>query len=54
MKKSPTVMTYIRASWGNTADATKPEEVTAARAKFAAKGDNAYTEPDLLKISPKK
>jgi mono/diheme cytochrome c family protein len=53
-EKIADVMTYIRASWGNTADAVKPEEVTAARAKFAAKGDSAYTEPELIKISPKK
>lgn len=53
-EKIAAVMTYIRASWSNTADAVKPEEVTAARAKFAAKGDNAYSESELLKISPKK
>lgn len=53
-EKIAAVMTYIRASWGNMADAVKADEVSAARAKFAAKGDNAYTEPELLKISPKK
>jgi mono/diheme cytochrome c family protein len=52
--KIAAVMTYIRASWGNTADAVKPEDITAARAKFAGKGDNAYSQTELLKISPNK
>jgi len=45
------VMTYIRASWGNAGDAVKPEEVTAARTKFASQSA-AYNEADLLKIAP--
>jgi len=53
-EKIAAVMTYVRASWGNTAGAVKPEEVTAARAKFASQGDNAYTQDQLLKIDPKK
>jgi mono/diheme cytochrome c family protein len=52
-EKIADVMTYIRASWGNTADAVTPAEVTAARAKYAAKAD-AYTEPELMKMAPKK
>jgi mono/diheme cytochrome c family protein len=45
------VMTYIRASWGNTADAVTPDVVSAARAKFASQSA-AYSEADLLKIAP--
>ena len=49
-EKIAAVMTYIRASWGNTSDAVKPEEVSAARAKFAGQTD-AYTVATLLKSS---
>ena len=49
-KQIANVMTYIRASWGNTADATTPEEITiAARTKFASQSA-ALNEADLLKI----
>jgi mono/diheme cytochrome c family protein len=47
------VMTYIRASWGNTSPAVKTEDVSAARAKFASHAD-AYTAPELQKIAPGK
>ncbi len=50
--KIAAVMTYIRASWGNTGDAVKPDEVAAARTKFSQ--SDAYTEPALLKIAPNK
>jgi mono/diheme cytochrome c family protein len=43
------VMTYMRASWGNTADAATAEEVSAARAKFASKTDS-WSEADLKKL----
>jgi mono/diheme cytochrome c family protein len=52
-EKIAAVMTYIRASWGNSGDPVKPEDVTAARAKVAAQSD-AYTEPTLMKVSGKK
>ena len=47
------VMTYIRASWGNTGDAAKSADVAAARAKLAAQAD-AYTMPALMKMEGKK
>jgi mono/diheme cytochrome c family protein len=50
-EKIADVMTYIRASWGNTGDAVKPDDVSAARAKFASHND-AYTEADLEKLTP--
>ncbi len=45
------LMTYLRKSWGNTANEAKADEVSAARAKFASKAD-AYCEADLQKIAP--
>jgi mono/diheme cytochrome c family protein len=48
--KLSAVMTYIRASWGNKADPVKPEEVSAARAHFAAQSD-AYTMDSLMKAT---
>ncbi len=44
-------MTYIRASWGNTANAVTTEEVTSAQAKFASHS-GPWSEADLLKIAP--
>ena len=52
-EKIAAVMTYIRGSWGNKSDLVKPEEVSAARAKFASQTD-AYTISTLMKASPKK
>ena len=52
-EKIAAVMTYIRGSWGNKTDPVKPEEVSAARAKFAGQTD-AYTIATLMKASPKK
>jgi mono/diheme cytochrome c family protein len=52
-EKLAAVMTYIRESWGNKGDPVTPDEVSAARAKFAAQTD-AYTMPTLMKASPKK
>ncbi len=48
-EKLAAVMTYMRASWGNTADAVTPDEVAAARTKFASQS-SAWCEADLLKI----
>jgi mono/diheme cytochrome c family protein len=50
-EKIANVMTYLRASWGNKGDAVKPDEVAAARTKFASQSA-AYCEADLLKIAP--
>jgi mono/diheme cytochrome c family protein len=49
-EKLAAVMTYIRASWGNTSSPVKEEDVTAARAKFAGQTD-AYTKDALMKAS---
>jgi mono/diheme cytochrome c family protein len=51
-EKLAAIMTYIRGTWGNTMSEVKPEEVAAARAKFAAQGDKPYSEADLMKIAP--
>jgi mono/diheme cytochrome c family protein len=51
-KKISEVMTYIRKSWGNTADDISPDEITAARTKFASHSA-PWTEAELLKISAK-
>jgi mono/diheme cytochrome c family protein len=51
-EKLADIMTYLHASWGNTAGAVKPEEVAAARAKFASHLAAPYSEADLLKIAP--
>jgi mono/diheme cytochrome c family protein len=51
-EKIADVMTYIRASWGNTGGPVKAADVSAARAKLASHTD-AYTEPDLMKMSAK-
>jgi mono/diheme cytochrome c family protein len=50
-EKIADLMTYIRASWGNTNNAATEAEVTAAKAKFASR-TTAWTEADLLKIAP--
>jgi mono/diheme cytochrome c family protein len=50
-EKIANLMTYLRGSWGNTGGAVTPDEVTAAKAKFAPQSA-AYTEADLLKIAP--
>jgi mono/diheme cytochrome c family protein len=45
------VMTYIRATWGNTANAVSEDEVTKARTAFGSHAD-AFTQAELLKIAP--
>jgi mono/diheme cytochrome c family protein len=50
-EKIADVMTYMRASWGNTQNAATPEEVSAARAKFASHS-GPWSEAELLKIAP--
>lgn len=51
--KLAAVMTYIRASWGNKGDPVKPEEIAAARAKFADHTE-AYTKDTLKQAASKK
>jgi mono/diheme cytochrome c family protein len=51
-EKLADIMTYIRSSWGNTANAVKPEEVSAARTKFTAHLASPYSEAELMKIAP--
>jgi mono/diheme cytochrome c family protein len=45
------IMTYLRASWGNTANAVTTDEVTKARAKFASH-TSPFSEAELMKIAP--
>ena len=47
------IMTYIRASWGNKGDPVKPEEIAAARTKFADHTE-AYTKDTLKQAASKK
>lgn len=51
-EKLADIMTYLRASWGNTANAVKPEEVAAARTKFTSHLAAPFCEADLLGIAP--
>jgi hypothetical protein len=51
-EKLADIMTYVRATWGNTAGAVDPGEVTSARAKFGPHLAAPYSEADLLKIAP--
>jgi mono/diheme cytochrome c family protein len=50
--KLAAIMTYIRASWGNTAGPVSPDEVTKARAKFASHLGAPYSEAELKAIAP--
>jgi len=50
-EKIADLMTYLRGSWGNAANAVTADEVNAAKTKFASR-TSAWTEPDLLKIAP--
>jgi len=50
-EKLANLMTYIRGSWGNTANAVSTDEVNAAKTKFASQSAS-WTEADLLKIAP--
>lgn len=50
-EKIANVLTYIRASWGNTDGPITGEEVSKAKTKFASRG-NAFNEADLLQIAP--
>jgi mono/diheme cytochrome c family protein len=51
-EKLAAIMTYLRGSWGNTAGPVKPEEVVAARAKFAPHLATPFGEADLLGMAP--
>jgi mono/diheme cytochrome c family protein len=50
-EKIADLMTYIRGSWGNTANAVTTDEVNAAKTKFASHSA-AFTEAELQKIAP--
>jgi mono/diheme cytochrome c family protein len=50
-EKIADLMTYIRGTWGNTANAVTTAEVNAAKTKFASR-TTAWTEAELLKIAP--
>lgn len=51
-EKLAAIMTYIRSTWGNTANEVKPDEVAAARTQFGAHLSAPYCEADLLGIAP--
>jgi mono/diheme cytochrome c family protein len=46
------IMTYIRGSWGNTANPVKSDELAAARTKFTPHLAAPYSEADLKAIAP--
>lgn len=50
-EKIANLMTYIRGSWGNTANAVTVDEVNTAKTKVASQSA-AYNEAELLKIAP--
>ncbi len=50
-EKIADLMTYIRGTWGNTANAVTADEVNAAKTKFASHSQ-AFTQAELLKIAP--
>jgi mono/diheme cytochrome c family protein len=50
-EKMADIMTYMRSSWGNTANAVTTEEFSAARAKFASHS-GPWSEAELMKIAP--
>lgn len=50
-EKIANLMTYIRGSWGNTANAVTTDEVNAAKTKYASRS-TAFTEAELQKIAP--
>jgi len=50
-EKIADLMTYLRGSWGNKANAVTVDEVNTAKTKFASQ-TSAWTQPDLLKIAP--
>lgn len=47
------IMTYIRGTWGNSADAVAPADVTAARSKLASR-TAPWAEADLMKMKGEK
>jgi mono/diheme cytochrome c family protein len=49
--KLAALLTYLRASWGNTAGPVTEDEITAAKTKFGAQ-NGAYTQEQLLGIAP--
>jgi mono/diheme cytochrome c family protein len=51
-EKMAAIMTYIRASWGNTGDVVTTADVSAARAKFASHMAGPFTQADLMQMAP--
>ncbi len=50
-EKIADIMTYMRATWGNTANAVTTDEVAAVRAKYASHS-SPWSEAGLIKIAP--
>ena len=50
-EKLADIMTYLRASWGNTAGPVSADEISKARAKFGPHLDTPFSEADLLGIA---
>ena len=51
-EKLADIMTYLRSTWGNTANPVTADEVSAARSACAAHASSPYSEADLLGIAP--
>jgi mono/diheme cytochrome c family protein len=51
-EKLADIMTYLRSTWGNTANVVKPDEVAAARTKFASKISGPASEASLKAVAP--
>jgi mono/diheme cytochrome c family protein len=47
------IMTYIRGTWGNTADAVTPSEITAARTKEASR-TQPWAQTELMQMKNEK
>lgn len=50
--KMADIMTYLRSSWGNTANAATADEVAAARAKFGSTMGSPCSESQLMQVAP--
>jgi mono/diheme cytochrome c family protein len=51
-EKLADITTYLRATWGNSANPVTPEEIAAARSACQAHMSSPYSEADLLGIAP--
>jgi mono/diheme cytochrome c family protein len=52
-EKLADIMTFLRSSWGNTADAVKADDVAAARAKYGANLGTPCSESQLMQMPAK-